>query len=467
MITSNRTVRDVKRLAQEQDAGARAHAVVRRLRHRPLRMEAWPTLRPHALQSKVWQSKARFIVMACGRGSGKTELARRKLVTQLPLKKPWSNPLYFYAMPTYMQAKRVGWKEILRLIPPEWILERNVMDLYIKTIFGSELYVAGLDRPQRIEGSQYDFGVIDECSDVKPGAFRKSVIPALSTKNGSCWLIGVPKRNGIGSRDFKDLFDLGNGPNQMGIESYQWPSSSVKTEAELAVYREGMTDKDYEEQFNATWVMPGGLVYYAFDRETSVINSYEPDYLSPLYIGQDFNVNPMCWVIAQKTDRGLVQFDELFVKDTNTPECLKELHKRHGDKFPKYVFCGDAASRQRKTNGSKASKSDYALINNFDLIRNKVIKIPDRNPPVDDRQQVVNGLLKDVDGNCRFFVTRNCKKTIQDLEYLSYKENTSIVDDSNPEMGHISDALGYLIWQEYPMKIIQSSSAEIGFHAFA
>jgi hypothetical protein len=157
---------------------------------------AWFQLRYHAQQAAMWRTKKRFVAAACGRGSGKTELARRRIVRFLPIKKPWADPMYFYALPTFAQARRVAWKKIKALIPREWCTKINESEMLIETVFGSSLYVVGMDKPQRIEGDQWDGGVVDESCDQKPKAFDLSIRPALTHRNGWCWRIGVPKRHG-------------------------------------------------------------------------------------------------------------------------------------------------------------------------------------------------------------------------------------------------------------------------------
>ena len=74
---------------------------------------AWQKLRPHKGQNELWHSKARFIVLPCGRRSGKTEIAKRKLVlSAINPNTGYSDPNYFAAAPTHAQAKRIYWKDL-------------------------------------------------------------------------------------------------------------------------------------------------------------------------------------------------------------------------------------------------------------------------------------------------------------------------------------------------------------------
>src|SRR5947208_2549001 len=52
-------------------------------------------------------------------------------------------------------------------------------------------------------------------------------------------------------------------------------------------------------------------------------------------------------------------------------------------------------------------------------------------------------------GERRLIVDPRCKELIKDFEQVTYKENSMIVDkDRDPRRTHLSDAFGYLVWQE-------------------
>ena len=299
--------------------------------------EAWEPLRKHPQQSKAWRSTARFINLACGRGSGKTELCRRWIVRQLPIKKPWPDPLYAFALPTIAQAKAVAWEKIDALIPRNWLAPGypNKTDLVWKTKWGSTLKLLGMDKPARAEGVQYDAIVIDESCDQRPKMFDLTFGPAITHRRGKVWRIGVPKRFGIGAAEFKEFFMKGlrgetfEGTNDR-IESYQWASSTVLTPDQLAYFKATMDEKDFNEQFNASWENAAGAIYSKFSERYNVSPyvSYNPD--KPIVVGSDFNVDPMGWVLGQEytNRRGVKEFhvfDELYIRNTNTVDTLDTL----------------------------------------------------------------------------------------------------------------------------------------------
>ena len=190
----------------------------------------WPQLKFHQRQHDAWTTCKRFAYLPCGRQSGKTELALRRLVRYLPVKKAWPTK-YFYGGPTYGQAKRTAWQRLINLIPPHWIAYDGISqsELTIKTIYGSELFIFGFDKPQRIEGlTRVDGGVLDELSDIKPGTVDLSIMPTMVWSPDSwLWFIGVPKRFGIGAAEYRDRCEKAETGELPDSEVFHWPSGEI------------------------------------------------------------------------------------------------------------------------------------------------------------------------------------------------------------------------------------------------
>lgn len=441
-----------------------------RTKDKQLLTRYWTPFKYHEQQSKLWRTKSRFVAVAAGRGSGKTELARRRIVRFLPVRKPWPDPVYFYALPTINQAKRLAWKQIKNLIPANWIVKCNETDLVIETVFGSTLFIMGMDRPNRAEGLQYDGGILDESCDQKPKVFDLSVLPALSHRNGWCWRIGVPKRHGIGARDFRKFYDLGLGIKQedeeenseldIQVESFTWPSSSILSKAQLIWAQTNLEARDYNEQYNASWETASGAVFYAYDDKLNIDETIQYNPKLPLIIGQDFNVDPMCWVVMQHIDDSGYKFnpehsrvnviDEIILRNTNTPATLDVLFKRYGDHQSGFNFYGDASGRARKTS---ASMSDYLLIKQDRRFKNASVFFLKANPRIADRFAACNAMFCNAAGKRRLFIHPRCKNLRKDLLDRQYVEGSNEVDDYG-DIGHMSDALGYPIHRLFPIRIV-------------
>ena len=65
----------------------------------------------------------------------------------------------------------------------------------------------------------------------------------------------------------------------------------------------------------------------------------------------------------------------------------------------------------------------------------------------------MNGSLCSADGDRKLFIDPKCKELITDLEQVVLQEGTMIIDKTkDPRRTHLSDALGYLVWQEVQFK---------------
>ena len=426
---------------------------------------AWTTLRYHPEHARLWYTKSQYCAVAAGRGSGKSELARRRVVRYLQVTRPWSDPLYFYALPTFAQAKRVAWGPIKRLIPKRWIRKISETELFIETIFGSTLYVLGMDKPSRAEGVQWDGGVLDESGDQRPGVFDTTFVPAFSHRRAWCWRIGVPKRYGVGTADFKAFFDRGASGEDPDIQSFTWPSRDILTAEALRFARDNLDPVDFSEQYEANWEKAGGAVFHAFAKDGNISPHvvYRPD--ATLIVGSDCNVNPMCWVLAHKVRAAdgveeLHVFDELVIRNTNTERTLSELHKRYGRHASGWAFFGDATGRARKT---AAAESDYLQIRNDRRFEGARVFYPRSNPSVVNRFAACNALFRSASGRRRCKIHPKCKRLIDDLEQRAWKEGTREPDDYG-DLGHASDAMGYIVTRLFPLTIDDGGAAP---HVFA
>ncbi len=409
--------------------------------------DRWYPLRYHPVQSKLSNSNVRFVAVPAGRMSGKTEIAKRKLITCLcdATPKPWRDPRYFFGGPTERQAKRIAWRDLLALIPPELIDQDGVSrsELSIRTVFGSELHIVGLDKPQRIEGVPWDGCVLDESSDLKPKIFELNVLPCLEPRSGWCWRIGVPKRHGVGAGDYKDFCMKARAAEECGgMEHFTWRSSEILGEEGVRWAKANLDARDYREQFDAMWEEAFGVIFHAFDRDLNV-RKCEYNSHKPLLIGSDFNVDPMAWVIGHCYQNRVDIFDEIWLRDINTQKALDVLWARYGDHQGGFEFFGDATGRSRATS---ASKSDYAIIRTDErfIERGRAITYSKSNPAVVDRFASVNAMLCNAAGERRLFIDPACKQLIRDLEMRVFKPGTREADDFG-DVGHMTDALGYPI----------------------
>lgn len=431
-------------------------------------MVAWHQHRPHAVQEAMWEaahSGTRFIFAAAGRGSGKTELARRFLALNLLKPKPWTDPRYFYAAPTRDQAKRIAWDKLKALIPKYWLAQPPAeTSLTIRTKWGAELWVVGMDKPQRIEGDQWDGGVLDESCDLQPKIFDLNVAPALMHRDGWCWRIGVPKRTGPSAAEFRAAFEKALTGEDLDSAAFGWSAETVLSDDQLSFARTHLSSRDYDEQIGGVFQNVGGGIYYAFERSYNVRPcAYVPTL--PLIITCDFNIDPMAWVIMQDHITHREVIDELWERDCHTLEALEIVYQRYRHHSAAIRFYGDASSSRRDTS---ASESDYNQIcehKGFKAL-DTAVHFPAGNPPVLDRHAAVNAQLCNAVGMRQLFVDPSCVHLIDDLEVAYYKPGTHEPAKGGDRL-HITDAIGYFLESLFPVTVeLDWATQEVGAHRF-
>lgn len=382
-------------------------------------------------------------MICAGRRSGKTELGKRRLVTALAEPKDWPDPRYFFAAPTYMQAKKIAWDDFKAMVPREWVKSISESELSIRTVMGSELWIVGLDKPQRVEGVPYDGGFADESCDLRPLAWEQVVYPSLMDRRGWAWRSAVPKRFGLSAPEFRESFERAARGELPDTEAFHWVSGDILPPDVVEHARKVLDPITFAEQLEASWQSPAGRIYYNFEREYAIRPCrYDPS--RPVIVTCDFNVDYMCWELCHERNDEIEVFDELYRQGQSTQQTLDVLHQRYGN-HRGFRFYGDAAGRQRATS---AAMSDYQTIladkRFVDLGR--TVHFSGGNPPVADRYAAVCALLH----TKRLWVDPLCRRLIADFETVAYMPGTRTAQKGG-ELTHASDALGYFIFYEHPV----------------
>ena len=190
-----------------------------------------------------------------------------------------------------------------------------------------------------------------------------------------------------------------------------------------------------------------GRIFYAFERESHTTDiSFNHDRIC--HTGMDFNRSPMSAVTSFIERNILYVFKEHYIKDSNTDQMARKLL----DEFGPHTIYPDATGRAIKT--SAAGRSDHSILKEYGF------KIMHNNNPFRmDRYNVVNKLFED----CKLMIDKSCVNLIRDLEQLSFKEGTNLPDTSNPDLGHLTDALGYLCYRTLNPFMQAKSSKTITF----
>jgi hypothetical protein len=204
----------------------------------------------------------------------------------------------------------------------------------------------------------------------------------------------------------------------------------------------------YKQEVLGQYVnMRGTLVYGSFTREQNITET-EVEPSAPVFWALDFNVDPMSSLIVQIINEKIHVLDEIVLRHATTRQACEEFLKR----FPRHNkwigICGDASGNKAQTTGA----SDYDIIREHFASQSNLevrYKVPKANPTVRERINLTNSKLCSASGEVGLLIHPKCKELIQDFEQVSFREDSAEVDKDRDRMRtHLSDALGYLLWQE-------------------
>jgi terminase large subunit-like protein len=403
------------------------------------------------------------------------------------LKLAYANPgcMGLIGAPTYPMLRdstRTAFFEILEenQVPHRFLKAEN--KLWLPEPRASVLF-RSLDNPERLRGPNLAWVAVDELTYCKEAAWLR-LEGRLRAKKAR-HLCGIASWTPKG---FDWVYQRFIGPEKLAgydsVRAVPFENADPEFYERLKI---SYAEKFYRQEALGEYLsIFSGQAYYGFDRSANVRNVvYSPRY--PLIWTIDFNCNPHCSVLAQSNGTTVHVIDELILPDSNTPAACEEFLERTrkwimGLEFVQrptddldseaeeivmqalpsgpmnvYVY-GDATGSSRKTS---ASRTDWQIVKEFFgryTDRFKVqFRVPSANPPQKDRVNCVNARLCNYAGDRRVLIALKCKELAKDFEQVGWKTDAkgnalAELDKSDGLRTHVSDALGYMIAKEFPMR---------------
>ncbi|MFY9341224.1 MAG: Hint domain-containing protein [Planctomycetota bacterium] len=433
--------------------------------------------------------------------SGKDEFAKRKgIIEARAMSQLYGRWYAKYCAPTLRQARDIYWDDLRDMSAPFWEREPNKTDLCIYLRGGAEIWVCGLDKPQRIEGSPVNRLVVTELADVKDGAWERHLRPALDTEQegypaARAWLMGVPRPGA----QFAKLARMAKDPTEPDYAYHHWTSEAVLSREKIAAAKRTMDPRIYAQEYLAQRVAMDGRAYYQFSDSLNVrALDYQPHL--PLLFCFDFNRSPGVAVVAQEqalsglfvaqclrcgaeapglSGEPCAKCHNLLPMETcscaigevhietgsNTTMVCDKLCADWGHHKGQVLVFGDATGGAKKSSSTEGS--DWDLVKRY-LARTfpqAAYDVDASNPSPRARVNAVNLRACNAAGERRLFVDPRpgrAPNLARDLtEQMVIEGTTGELDkDSDLTLGHASDGLGYCIHKLYPADYGNESSNE-------
>ena len=156
----------------------------------------------------------------------------------------------------------------------------------------------------------------------------------------------------------------------------------------------------------------------------------------------------MSSLIVQRVRRNGAVVGEIVIRHGTTRQACEEFLKRYPRHNAGVLVYGDASGYQQQTTGA----TDYDMIREHFAVHSNMkveYRAPRANPSVRERINLTNRQLRSAAGKIGLLVDPQCKELIKDLEQVCFKADTNQIDKDRDRLRtHLSDALGYVLWQE-------------------
>jgi hypothetical protein len=251
----------------------------------------------HENQMKVFSSKARFILLNCGRRWGKSWFGAAKIIIAA-LNTPGG--IYWIASPTFPQTD-IMWRMVIKLLPKKYIKQILLSKLCIELNNGATIWAKSTDKYDNLRGEGLDGVVLDEAAMMHPDAWYKVIRPALMDKRGWALFCTTPR----GKNWYYKLYLKGVSGHH--LHKNNWQSFTFSSYDNPFLEREeleeviaDLSELEYEQEILAIFLADGGTV---FKNINSCIRSHITDayregriYVMGVDLGrhQDFTVIDVC-----------------------------------------------------------------------------------------------------------------------------------------------------------------------------
>jgi hypothetical protein len=207
-----------------------------------------------------------------------------------------------------------------------------------------------------------------------------------------------------------------------------------------------LDDINFRQEYMAEYVDANDRPFlYKFVEEKHVIDQYVPNRHLPIMVSFDFNKDPMTALIGQKVDLFTAYaFAEIDLPEGSTPEVCELIVADYIHWLYNIDVTGDATGSNR-TALVKGNLNHWRIIKDMLKLKDINLKYPTVNPAHSDSRVLCNSVLQ----NAKFYITKNCTRTIKDARSAFVDASGDLVKTQLEGLHHF-DTLRYMIHAFYP-----------------
>lgn len=386
-------------------------------------------------------SKAREILILAPRKSGKTFSLIYDIVMRA-----WNNDSgndILVCAPTYSQLGAVLEEPTVNALVRMKLLKTHSYSKHNTTLInGNKIRWRSLDNPDTIRGLTCHRVYIDEaayCPATALDVVKPTMATVSATQTRPNSLVQCTTPNGVNNWFFERYYASSQqDPEYRHKIKYSKENNPFVDEEELQLMRETLDPLMIKQELEAQFVnLTENQVYYQFSDE-NIQDCGEPDRSTfQLHIGVDYNIGVMAYVVTQRIKDVIYVYDE-GVGSNTVQDLGKELLEKYGSHNT--ILIDDASGNARNQADGRTNRQILRQIGFHSLYA------PQSNPAIAKRLAVVNGHFLNGLGERRLLIHPKCKHLINELQTLSFKKNSTDIDDRGNKVGHITSALGYVVY---------------------
>jgi hypothetical protein len=406
------------------------------------------SLLPH--QRTFIQAKESLVALVAGFGSGKTHVFIRKILvnafTKFNSKRRTKGLIVYPNLGLATELFVAPMRELLDQLQLSYRYNASNMIFFIEGMAQIKIYT--LERAESIVGAEYTYAGIDEFDTVKTAkakmAYEKIIGRLRGSSDAQIVIVTTPE----GYRFTYDLMvkqinekpELAKSRKLIKAKSTDNPYLPKEY---LQMLRDNYDEKMLDQYMNGEFVnLKGFAAYYGFNRELHLKTYKKKTLPKDIYIGIDFNVNPM---IATVWD-----IDFAYTQDTKkikTAHCIREIVLKNSntrsmanyiqDEYPNnnIYFLPDSSGVARKTSAN-IGVTDISILNEYGTCLYNPSGVAEK-----DKLNTTNNAFS----KGKISIDPSCTELILDYEQIVL-DTAGKIDKSDAKRTHASDGVGYLIY---------------------